>query len=249
MTGLFAVFLTFCGQEDGTLEKIAKSGYISVIVRLDGVRDRTFLGLGESVKSASRHYDPLRRQAAETLEPLFAHYGNLAARPFNEETSAIHNFIQELRGKYAGAVAQLDLQGWTDELEHNNRDFETAVLERNRETAGQSDLKMLNCYHPDFVRHWSEYPFAVRLLPFLTGLWALSFAGMFVEMVWKMKSGWFLRHFIGGASLGFLSIALVLPASWLIYILLPAIMGFLVMMFPSGADYLMAFTVSPVPVR
>jgi hypothetical protein len=142
--GLFVVFLTLYGQADETLEKIAKSAYTSLIVQLDGVRDSTFRGLGEAVKSASRHYDPMRREAAERLEPLFAHYGNLAARPFNEETSAIYNFIQELRGKYAGAVAQLDLQGWTDELERNNRDFETAVLERNRETAGQSDLKMLN---------------------------------------------------------------------------------------------------------
>jgi hypothetical protein len=141
---LFAVFLTLYGQADETLEKIAKSAYTSVMVRLDEARDSTFRGLDEAVKSAAHHYDPLRRQAAETLEPLFAHYGNLAAKPYNEETSGIHNFIQELRGKYAEAVARLDLTGWVDELERNNNDFESAVLERNQETAGQSDLRMLD---------------------------------------------------------------------------------------------------------
>jgi hypothetical protein len=142
---LFVVFLTLYQQADETIEKILKSAFTSIMVYLDSVRDSTFRGLDEAVKSAAHHYEPDRREAAAILKPLFSHYGNLAARPYNEETSAIYNFIQELRSsKYADAIARLDLNRWVDELERNNQEFENTVLERNQEIAMKTDLKMLD---------------------------------------------------------------------------------------------------------
>jgi hypothetical protein len=117
----------------------------AVIVRLDEVRDRTFRGLHEAILSASHHFDESRRQLAETVLPLFGHYGDLAKRGFNEETASIYNFIQDLRSeKYAPALAALDLTEWGDELERNNIAFEDAILGRNQEAADKSDLKLVD---------------------------------------------------------------------------------------------------------
>jgi hypothetical protein len=141
---LYALFLILFTDVDTALEKLLKSGYTAAIVLLDGQRDDVFRGLTEAVESASHHFDPVMREAAEALKPLWDHYGNLAVRPFNEETAALINFMQELRGKFAPAVQTLGLTGWVDELEHRNNAFEAAVLERNRESADKPDLHVLD---------------------------------------------------------------------------------------------------------
>jgi hypothetical protein len=141
---LYAVFLVLFTDVDTALEKLLKSGYTATIVLLDGQRDDVFRGLAAAVDSAAHHFDPVMREAAEALKPLWDHYGNLAVRPFNEETAALINFMQELRGKFAPAVQTLGLTGWVDELERCNNAFEAAVLDRNRESAEKPDLQVLD---------------------------------------------------------------------------------------------------------
>ncbi|MDR2806196.1 MAG: DUF6261 family protein, partial [Dysgonamonadaceae bacterium] len=111
---------------------------------LDAARDSSFRGLSETAQSALHHYEPLKRAAAEKLKPLFDHYGNLAAKPYNEETSGIYNFLQELRGQYAPQTETLGLYGWINELDRTNQAFETAILARNAEEAGKATAKMLD---------------------------------------------------------------------------------------------------------
>jgi hypothetical protein len=155
---LYALFLTLYVLADEALEKLLKSGYTQVIIDADAQRDDVFRGLTTAVQSASFHYDPVRREAATELSLVLDHYGNLAVRPYNEETAAIGNLIQDLRGRYAGAVQTLDLAGWVDELERRNNAFETAVLDRNRETAAKPDLNLrdlrrqINSCYLDIVR-------------------------------------------------------------------------------------------------
>jgi hypothetical protein len=144
IAALFGVFLSFYRQADDTLEQIRKSNYTSLIEQKDDVRDNTFRGLNDAVHSALRHYDATKRAVAENLITLFEHYSDLADRPYNEETASIYNFIQELREKYASDMATLDLTGWVDELERNNTDFEKTVLDRNKEYAGKTELKMVD---------------------------------------------------------------------------------------------------------
>jgi hypothetical protein len=139
---LFAVFLNFYKMADDTLEQIRKSNYTFTIVQMDGLRDDVFQGLNETVRSALHHFNEKKRTAAETLVTLFDHYGNLANRPYNEESAAIYNFLQDIR-KYADEVTALDLNGWLNELERSNNEFVKTVLDRNREYAGRTDLNML----------------------------------------------------------------------------------------------------------
>jgi hypothetical protein len=140
---LFEIFLTLYKQVDDTVEQIRKSNYTALIVQKDEVRDNTFRGLNDAVRSALRHYIPEKRAAAENVITLFEHYSDLADRPYNEETASIYNFIQELRYKYAADMTTLDLTGWVDELEHNNKDFEKAILDRNKEYAGKIEFNMV----------------------------------------------------------------------------------------------------------
>ncbi|MDR1730007.1 MAG: hypothetical protein LBR52_05030 [Prevotellaceae bacterium] len=89
-------------------------------------------------------------------------------------------------------------------------------------------------FNPDIFAHWSEYPFVVKLFPFLILITAVSAAGMFIEMMKKMKSPWFIIHFIGWFALGCLIIGLTLLTSWLLYILILAALPFVFFLFKGG---------------
>jgi hypothetical protein len=153
IVALYATFLVMYGLADELLEVSRKSDYSAVIIDLDSSRDETFRGADLAVQSATHHFDPVRKEAGNTLAEVFAFYGNVASRPYNEETSKLVNFIQDLRGKYAPAVQILGLTEWVDELERRNNAFEAAVLGRNRESAGKPDdrlpdlrLRMNECF-------------------------------------------------------------------------------------------------------
>jgi hypothetical protein len=140
----FAVFLVLYTKADGIIEKILKSKYTKQISELDKQRDSIFMGLIYMIKSYKHHFDSAKRKAAESLEPLITHYGNLAIKPYNEETAGIHNFLQEFRENYNDAIVTLELTTWLDELERSNLEFEEAIIERNREGASKSELRLLD---------------------------------------------------------------------------------------------------------
>ncbi|MDR0573311.1 MAG: DUF6261 family protein [Tannerella sp.] len=141
---LFNTFVALYTQADESLEVLRKSSYTAEIVHLDSLRDRTYRGLVEAIRSGLHHYSEVQSAAAERLKPLFDHYGDLSAKSYNEETASIYNILQELRGQYAPQVVSLALQGWIDELERNNVAFEAAILARNTEGADKAaDVKML----------------------------------------------------------------------------------------------------------
>ncbi|MDR2627432.1 MAG: DUF6261 family protein [Dysgonamonadaceae bacterium] len=140
---LFATFVTLYKQADEALEILRKSSYTEDIIAFDGKRDNAFHGLSENIRSYLSHFVTLKREAAQRLVAVLDHYGNLARKPFNEETAGIVNFIQELRNNYPEQVQTLGLVSWIGELEEANNEFEAAILARNAEIAARPDLKML----------------------------------------------------------------------------------------------------------
>jgi hypothetical protein len=80
-------------------------------------------------------------------------------------------------------------------------------------------------YHPNMFAHWSEYATMTQLIPVVALLWLASIVAMGVEMYRKMRSGWFYFNYLAWLFLGFLIISLGLIVSWIIYILLPTIIG------------------------
>jgi hypothetical protein len=141
---LYALFLVLFADVDTALEKLRKSSYTATVVSLDGQRDDAIRGLTAAVEAASLHFDPVMRDAANTLKLLWDNYRNLAVKSYNAETGSIVNFIQELRGKFAPAIKTLGLTAWVDELENRNNAFEAVVLERNRDNSEKPDLHVLD---------------------------------------------------------------------------------------------------------
>ena len=134
----FEAYQPLYAREDEALKKIVKSEFTAKIHEADKARDEIYLGMAETNTAALRHFDPDVRQAASRLKIIFDTYGNVTNKPLNEETSAIYNILQELKGKYAADAESVGLTLWVTELETRNLAFEALVKERFDETAART---------------------------------------------------------------------------------------------------------------
>jgi hypothetical protein len=90
--------------------------------------------------AALKHFSPQIRESATRLKIVFDTYGKVAQKPLNEETSAIYNILQELKGKYTEDVSAVGIGQWVSELEVRNNAFEKLVVERFDEAAAKTDI-------------------------------------------------------------------------------------------------------------
>jgi hypothetical protein len=142
---LWAVFLILYFDADTALEIIRKSMDTVLMLEADHVRDLTFRGFSDAVKSARNHFCPEKRAAAEKLSLIFDHFGNLARKAPNEETAGIYNLLQEMDKGMPDMelpVDTLGLRDWADRLAADNEAYEALVKDRNAEVASRSKLRM-----------------------------------------------------------------------------------------------------------
>ncbi|MDR2627530.1 MAG: DUF6261 family protein [Dysgonamonadaceae bacterium] len=142
ITALFAVFMTLYGQADEALDLIRKSLDTDLMEAADMKRDHTYRGLTDAVKSCLNHFDVGKKRAAEDLNTVIEHFGNLAAKPGNEETAGIYNLVQMFSGEYAAQTTLLGLTDWVSELSQNNNDYEALVKSRNDEVVARTKFRM-----------------------------------------------------------------------------------------------------------
>jgi len=139
---LFAVFVSLYADADTALEIIRKSATTQQLQEADTVRDSTFRGLVDAVKSARNHFDTVKRDAARRIQIVIEQYGNIARKAYDDETASIYNFVQEMRGQYHMDIMILGLLEWIDQLDASNQTFSTLMESRYAEEAGKTDLRM-----------------------------------------------------------------------------------------------------------
>ena len=96
--------------------------------------------MAETSNAALKHFSEEVRSAAARLKILFDTYGEVARKPLNEQTSAVYNILQELKGKYAPDTALVGISSWVSELEVRNNAFADLMRERFDETAARTDI-------------------------------------------------------------------------------------------------------------
>ncbi|MDR2908011.1 MAG: DUF6261 family protein, partial [Bacteroidales bacterium] len=133
----YADYVLLGQQEDGSLKKITKSAISEPILDADKRRDMLFRGIVDTSLSAANHFNSEVVEASRKLKILFDTYGNLAAKPSNEETSAITNLLQELKGVYFGSAKLVGVEEWIPQLEEANKAYDELMKDRYRETSTQ----------------------------------------------------------------------------------------------------------------
>jgi len=136
----FEAWLPLYDKEDIALKKIQKSAITAQIQEADRVRDEIYLGMVETSTAALKHFSEEVRSAATRLKIVFDTYGDVVRKPLNEQTSAVYNILQELKGKYAPDTALVGIAAWVSELEARNNAFADLMRERFDETAARTDI-------------------------------------------------------------------------------------------------------------
>jgi hypothetical protein len=130
-------------EEIAALDQIIKSALTPVIKDLERRRDRLLKGFTTAVKSCLHHFDDVKREAARKIMFILKHYGNIARKPYDEETAAIEDLHRELtKPENSALVAALGLGEWLEKLIQASRHFEGMMMNRYEEIARRPNLHM-----------------------------------------------------------------------------------------------------------
>ena len=130
----FEAFTAAHKLADDALRKISKSSFTEDVKQADKRRDTILRGMRDKLKSAQNHFDTEVQKAASNVKIVFDTYGNMATLPLYQQTSAVFNFLQELRGRYAADTQKTELDKWTDQLEEANNEVARLMGDRRDET-------------------------------------------------------------------------------------------------------------------
>jgi len=142
VTAQFAAYTALLSKEDEGLKKITKSALTAQIHEEDKKRDELYDGMSELTAALVKSPIQNKRDAAKRLKIIFDTYGNISKKPLNEQTSAIINILQELKGQYAADAQLIGLTDYINLIETHNNTLETLVRERYNETAAKTDVVM-----------------------------------------------------------------------------------------------------------
>jgi hypothetical protein len=126
---------------DTALERIRKSAETERIAAADHDFDTSFSGLAEYARSCLHHFDPAVRRAAENLDVVFRHYGNIGKESYRQELASSHNLQQDLRARSTDVTA-LNLEPWIAAHEQTAASLAALLDERTGETAQQTELRV-----------------------------------------------------------------------------------------------------------
>jgi hypothetical protein len=136
----FPDYVALYQDEDTALKRIVKNTFSDLRADADLARDRTFSGLAAASSAALSHFDSRVVEAARRLKIVLDTYGNVARLPLNEETAAITNLLQELKGKFAQDIKALGLAGWVGQLEADNTAYANLVKSGHDEDAERTEI-------------------------------------------------------------------------------------------------------------
>ena len=138
----FKAYETLYALEDLAIKSPAKSVLTPEIREADQIRDQTYTGIYETVKTSLKHFKQANRDAGKRLKVVFDAYGSIRRMSLTQQTSAMYNLLQDLKGKYAGDVALLGLTEWVRELDTRNQEFSALMRERYDESSAKPDVTM-----------------------------------------------------------------------------------------------------------
>jgi hypothetical protein len=140
---LYVLYRGALNNELDALDYIGKSELTAKIVGQDNKRDATYRGFIDFIKSATNHFEPANRDAANLVLNISSHYGNIARKTLDDETAAINDLARELSlPAPAQALTLLGANVWLNRLVEENNVFTELMKERYSETASKTSFRM-----------------------------------------------------------------------------------------------------------
>ena len=138
----FTPYVALIATENDALRIVNASELTAKMVDADAVRDGIFRGLKSAVRSGLEHFDAQKRAAAERVWLVLENYGDIAAKPYTEETAAIAHLLADASTKLVADITTLGLADWFTELRAKNDAFTALVSGRDTQKGAIPDLNM-----------------------------------------------------------------------------------------------------------
>ncbi|MDR1155480.1 MAG: DUF6261 family protein [Bacteroidales bacterium] len=139
---LFAVFTGLFGKLDTALDYIRKDRHTEKLADTDFIRDSIYYGFVQLARAYLRSMRDNKVQAAKNILIVVNAFGDFRAKPYNEETAAIGNFLDDIHARCAADVELLGASEWVDDLEAVNREFSDLMNIRFDEKAQQEYINL-----------------------------------------------------------------------------------------------------------
>jgi hypothetical protein len=136
ITALF-LLLRACIEREELCHKIIHKSDLSVMkANKDHLRDNIVAGMKNQLISDLLHFDPLVGEAAYRLMLVFNTYNKptpIINLPYDAETAAINNMLNEFEGKYLADLKITGLDAWANELRIRNDAFDQVAIAYNEQ--------------------------------------------------------------------------------------------------------------------
>lgn len=138
---------------DDSIVNINKSSYTNQMNDANNLRGNYFIAIIAEMKNGLRHYDKEKLAAAERLKTLTDTFIGAQKRSFDDQTSFINNFLQELASdQYKGDATLLGLDPWTAELKKANDLCAALTLKRTKERSEKTGKGSTEMTRPAFEK-------------------------------------------------------------------------------------------------
>jgi hypothetical protein len=132
---LFALLTPLYDKADRLMVVLQKSVYTQEIEHADKTRDELFRGFYSVVKGSRKQPDSAKQESALRLYNLLRQYHkSVIGGNYVEESSALHNLLQYLNGKYASDIALLALGEWVTAIGNAEEVFLNLRSQRTQES-------------------------------------------------------------------------------------------------------------------
>ncbi|MDR2408508.1 MAG: DUF6261 family protein [Bacteroidales bacterium] len=131
-------------REDISYKVVRKSDLSELKADKDRARDDIVAAIKNMLKSLLLHFDENAREAARRIKIVFDAYDKptpIINLPYDVETVAINNLVQELENKYADDIQLTGLTDWVKELAVRNNDFDLLTKSYNEQLAEKTTLR------------------------------------------------------------------------------------------------------------
>lgn len=130
----FTTYQAAIEAEDAAMMKVVKSAITDEKEEADMRRDELLTGSFELIRITTKHFDATKCAAAKRLSVLLSTYQGSDRAEYNDETSRIRNYIQEIRSeKYTADATAIGLTEWIEPLEEANETCATLADQYNTE--------------------------------------------------------------------------------------------------------------------
>lgn len=130
----FATYQAAIKAEDAAMMKVMKSAITDEKEAADRKRDELLTGSFDLIRVAAKHFDTTKNAAGKRLSALLSTYVGSDKAEYNDETSRIRNYIQDLRSeKYTTDATAIGLTEWIEPLEEANKQCATLADRYNTE--------------------------------------------------------------------------------------------------------------------